>query len=165
MRISEFSTGLRILVVAGLITALAACATQSVRPGFYWGNYESSYYTLADNPGDRAMQQHLSTLRHVIEYSDARGMMPPPGAMLELAALEGQFGNRGAYMALVNREFHLYPESRPFIRRWFNDVMITPQVTPEDDNSSEVPTDDTQDESSDAPNSDEQAPEEALDAL
>lgn len=165
MRVSQFSTGRRLLIVAGLVTTLAACATQSVRPGFYWGNYESSLYTLADNPGDRAMQQHLSALRHVIEYSDARGMMPPPGAMLELAALEGQFGNRGAYMALVNREFHLYPESRPFIRRWFNDVMITPQVNPGDDNGSEDPADETQIESTNAANSDEQAPEEVLDGL
>lgn len=160
---------LRIPLLVGLIAVLGACATQPVRPGFYWGNYESSFYAVVDNPGDRTAQQHLSTLRHVIEYSDARGIMPPPGAMLELAALEGQAGNQGAYMALVNREYHLYPESRPFIQRWFNDVMITPQTPPENDDGS-VPTDEPLGEPSNdsldyASDSDEQAPEEVGDAF
>lgn len=144
-------------LIVGLIAVLGACATQQVRPGFYWGNYESSFYTLLDNPGDRATQQHLNALRHVIEYSDARGMLPPPGAMLELAALEGQAGNASAYMALVNREYHLYPESRPFIQRWFNDVMITPQASPEED---EEPAN-----SDDSLNTDNQVPEEVEDAF
>ena len=154
----------RVLILLGLITVVGACTTQSVRPGFFWGNYEGTAYSLADNPGDRAMQQHVSSLRHVIEYSDAHGMMPPPGAMLELAALEGQLGNQSAYRALVNREYHLYPESRPFIRRWFNDVIIIPQMPPTEDNAPGL-LDQTSTEPTDAASSDKLAPEEVMDAF
>ena len=123
----------RVLSIAFLVLLLSACASQQARPGFYWGNYEQSLYTLTDNPGDRATQQHLNNLRQVLSYSDARGMMPPPGAMLELATLEAQAGNQTTYVELVNREYHLYPESRLFIQRWFGDVIITPDEATDED--------------------------------
>lgn len=124
----------RLCAVALVALVLSGCASQQTRPGFYWGNYEQSLYSLADNPGDRASGQHLNNLRQVIRISDSRGMLPPPGAMLELAVLEANAGNQQAYLALVNREYQLYPESRQFIARWFNDVLITP-----------IPTDDASD--------------------
>lgn len=91
----------------------------------YWGNYEQSLYRVADAPNERVREQHLANLRQIINVSDARGWPPPPGIMLELAVLEANLGNQEAYALLVNREYHLYPESRPFIQQWFMDVMIT----------------------------------------
>ena len=127
----------RCLWIALLVTVLSACSSQQARPGFYWGNYEHSLYTLTDNPGERATQRHLTNLRQVLSYSDARGMLPPPGAMLELATLEAQAGNQATYVELVNREYHSYPESRAFINRWFNDVVIT-QPGATDDSTEEA---------------------------
>lgn len=138
----------RYLWIALLVTLLSACASQQTRPGFYWGNYEQSLYTLTDNPGERASQRHFTNLRQVLSYSDARGMLPPPGAMLELAALEAQAGNQAAYVELVNREYQLYPESRVFIHRWFSDVTIT-QLGAIDE-STDDSTDDSTEELPDA---------------
>lgn len=138
----------RYLWIALLVTLLSACASQQTRPGFYWGNYEQSLYTLTDNPGERASQRHFTNLRQVLSYSDARGMLPPPGAMLELATLEAQAGNQAAYVELVNREYQLYPESRVFIHRWFSDVTIT-QLGASDE-STDDSTDDSTEELPDA---------------
>lgn len=139
---------MRALALAGLILTLAACATEP-RQGMYWGNYEQSLYRVADAPNERVRQQHLANLRQIINVSDARGWPPPPGIMLELAALEAGLGNQEAYTLLVNREYHLYPESRPFIQRWFMDVMITAR----DPNAAREETDsDHQQEESDTGN-------------
>ncbi|MCC5879509.1 MAG: DUF4810 domain-containing protein [Idiomarina sp.] len=127
----------RSLLLACLVLTLAACASTAPRHGMYWGNYETSLYRLADAPDDRVQQQHLSNLRQVVNVSDSRGWPPPPGAMLELAMLELQMGNYDAYALLVNREYHLYPESRMYIQRWFTDVMVTPVVTEESEPADE----------------------------
>lgn len=142
-------TLMRMLALAALVLSLAACASGPRQPGMYWGNYEGSLYQLADAPSDRVHQRHIANLRQVISVSDSRGWPPPPGAMLELAALEAQMGNREVYALLVNREYHLYPESRPYIRQWFSDVMVTMrgnEETPaeeasaeDDDNGDSIP--------------------------
>lgn len=127
MPVLRADTALKLGSVCLLTLLLSACASQP-RQGMYWGNYEHSLYRLADDPGPRASSQHLSNLRQVIQVSDARGWPPPPGAMLELAVLEADLGNTETAAHLVNREYHLYPESRVFIRRWFSNVLILPQL-------------------------------------
>lgn len=51
--------------------------------------------------------------------------------------LEQQMGNHDAYALLVNREYHLYPESRLYIQRWFTDVMVTPQGVADPDTATD----------------------------
>lgn len=128
---------MRSLALAFLVLTLAACAT-APRQGMYWGNYEQSLYRVADAPNERVRQQHVTNLRQVISVSDTRGWPPPPGIMLELAALEAELGNQEAYALLVNREYHLYPESRPFIQQWFVDVMITARDPNVDEEEAEI---------------------------
>lgn len=143
------SAVLRMLALAVVMLSLVACASGPRQPGMYWGNYEASFYQLADAPSDRVHQRHLANLRQVISVSDSRGWPPPPGAMLELAALEAQMGNREAYALLVNREYHLYPESRPYIRQWFSDVMLTVhgnESAPAQDHTTETAVEEPEDE-------------------
>ncbi|RUO27714.1 hypothetical protein CWE07_03630 [Aliidiomarina maris] len=136
------SRQLRVFVVALVTLGLSACAAQPPSTGMYWGNYETSLYTLANSPTDRVSQQHIGNLRNVVSVSDQRGWAPPPGAMLELAVLEAEAGNQAAYVELVIREYRLYPESRVYIHRWFPDVVVPPMPTPS--TSPEQATDDNQ---------------------
>lgn len=121
----------RFILLGFVLAFLSACATQPTQ-GMYWDRYEETLYYLERDGDSRAQERHLATLRRIVDTSENRGWRVPPGVYLELAVMEQQLGNLGAYADYVNRERILYPESRPFIQRWFADVQ-PPEPEPVDE--------------------------------
>lgn len=129
----------RFILLGFALVMLSACATQP-RQGMYWDRYEETLYNLERDGDSRAQERHLATLRRIVNTSEQRGWRVPPGVYLELAMMERELGNQGAYADYVNRERILYPESRPFIERWFADVQPPePEPIDEPDESQTAP--------------------------
>lgn len=112
-------------ILLGLL--LAGCAT-STRQGLYWGDYEQTLFNLQDEQDNRSRERHLASLRNIVEVSERRGWRVPPGVYIELAVMEQALGNNDLYAYYINRERALYPESQPFIQRWFADVLAPVEV-------------------------------------
>ncbi|MGX5915431.1 DUF4810 domain-containing protein [Aliidiomarina sp. Khilg15.8] len=108
---------------------LIGCAG-TTRQGMYWGNYEQTLYNVQDEQDQRSRERHLASLRDIVAVSERRGWRVPPGVYIELAVMEQAIGNSQLYAYYVNRERALYPESRPFIQRWFGDVLPAVEVPP-----------------------------------
>ncbi|RUO26794.1 DUF4810 domain-containing protein [Aliidiomarina minuta] len=121
----------RFILLGFVLASLSACATQPSQ-GMYWDRYEDTLYNLERDGDSRAQERHLATLRRIVDTSENRGWRVPPGVYLELAVMEQELGNLSAYADYVNRERVLYPESRPFIERWFADVR-PPEPEPTDE--------------------------------
>lgn len=124
-------TDARLVSCILLSLLLTACAT-STRQGLYWGNYEQTLYNLQDEQDDSSRERHLASLRNIVEVSEHRGWRTPPGVYIELAVMEQTLGNHHLYAYYINRERTLYPEARPFIQRWFTDVLAPVEVPPPD---------------------------------
>jgi hypothetical protein len=109
---------MRVLLLVAFFLSLivAGCGTTS-KDTFYWGNYSTTLYDYKKNPDEKTLEAHKKELVSVMEISEKKNKIVPPGVNAEYGYLllkEGQENEGFAYLA---KEIELYPESTVFITR------------------------------------------------
>jgi hypothetical protein len=105
-----------LLLSFGLSLIVIGCGTTS-KDTFYWGNYSTTLYDFKKNPDEKTLEAHKKELVSVMEISEKKNKIVPPGVNAEYGYLllkEGQETEGFAYLA---KEIDIYPESTVFISR------------------------------------------------
>ena len=111
-----------LVLLFGFVLSLivVGCGTTS-KDTFYWGNYSTTLYDYKKNPDEKTLEAHKKELVSVMENSEKKKKIVPPGVNAEYGYLllkEGQENEGFEYLA---KEIELYPESTVFISRIKNE--------------------------------------------
>ncbi len=105
---SSLWLGLAVLLLSGC---------QTVRPLYYWGNYENLLYLSYAKPDKAALQVQLEKLEEDVNKSAATSSAAHPGLHAQLGYVYFQLGRVDDAAREFEREKTLFPESTPFMDR------------------------------------------------
>lgn len=109
-----------------LILFLTGC--QTVRPLYYWGQYEGSLYQNYSNPGKTSPDEQILKLREDITKAAAAGLPVNPGLHAQLGYLYYSKGQLEAAQKEFETEKTLFPESTVLMDRLLEKTK--PAATP-----------------------------------
>lgn len=104
-----------LLLLAGCLL-LTGCQKQQ-QPMYYMGNYSESLYTFRKVHTEAQEAKHVQTLENIIEESEKRGRMVPPGIFIERGYKHLGEGRVDLAKRCFASENRLYPESRVLTNR------------------------------------------------
>jgi hypothetical protein len=109
---------MRVLLLLSFILSLifVGCGATS-KDSFYWGNYSTTLYDYKKNPDEKTLEAHKKELVSVMEMSEKKNKMVPPGVNAEYGYLLLKEGQESEGLTYLAKEIELYPESTVFISR------------------------------------------------
>ena len=109
---------MKYIVISSFLFSLifVGCAT-TARDTFYWGNYSLTLYDYKKNPDEITLENHKKEIISVIEISEKKNKMVPPGLFAGYGYLLLKEGNEDEGFLYFNKEIELYPESAIFITK------------------------------------------------
>lgn len=77
--------------------------------------YETSLYTVLQEPSPEHTADHAEFLREAILEAEAEGRKPPPGICIECALYLDRTDRSGEAREFLDRELRYYPESAEIV--------------------------------------------------
>ena len=98
---------------------ISGCAPKKM---YYFGDYSQTLYKSKKDQNDESLLNHKQELEKILAESETRNLPIPPGICAELGYLYYKSNNSKEAVALFQKEYQLYPESKHLMERLIQSV-------------------------------------------